>query len=150
MGRSGYSDEGDQWDFIRWRGAVESAIFGRRGQQFLRDLREALDAMPKKALYVHYLQTESGQSCSLGVIGAARGINMIGWDPESHDKIADSLDIARALVCEIEYLNDKYPFFQPVIKDETERKQVDECQALLRWGRMRKWVDKQIPKEESL
>ena len=147
MSRSGYSDEGDQWDMIRWRGAVASATFGQRGQQFLKDFRVALDEMPKKKLYVHYLQTESGQSCSLGVIGAARGINMIGWDPESHEKIADSLDIARALVCEIEYLNDDFPnswaYQQP---DRCSDKQ-KEVEAQLRWQKMRNWVDNQIPKE---
>lgn len=142
MNRSGYSDEGDQWGFIRWRGAVGSATFGQRGQQFLKDFRVALDEMPEKKLYVHYLQTESGQNCSLGVIGAARGINMIGWDPESHEKIADALNIAEALVQEIEYLNDEYPSNYSTGVDE-------DGSALIRWKRMRRWVDNQIPKETA-
>lgn len=32
MSRCGYSDDYDQWALIRWRGAVESAIRGKRGQ----------------------------------------------------------------------------------------------------------------------
>jgi hypothetical protein len=50
MSRSGYSDEGDHWDMIRWRGAVKSAMRGKRGQAFLRELRDTLDAMPEKRL----------------------------------------------------------------------------------------------------
>lgn len=52
MSRSGYSDDydGDNWDLIRWRGAVTSAIRGKRGQAFLREALAALDAMPEKQL----------------------------------------------------------------------------------------------------
>jgi hypothetical protein len=46
MSRSGYSDDHSEWDLIRWRGAVASAIRGKRGQAFLRELLVALDAMP--------------------------------------------------------------------------------------------------------
>lgn len=37
MSRSGYTDEDDIWAMIRWRGAVTSAIRGKRGQQALRE-----------------------------------------------------------------------------------------------------------------
>jgi hypothetical protein len=37
MSRSGYSDDLENWSLIRWRGAVASAIRGRRGQAFLRE-----------------------------------------------------------------------------------------------------------------
>lgn len=45
MSRSGYNDYSiDNWDLIRWRGQVASAIKGKRGQAFLRELIEALVA----------------------------------------------------------------------------------------------------------
>ncbi len=50
MSRSGYSEDGDQWQMIKWRGAVASAFRGRRGQAFLREMRDALDALPVKRL----------------------------------------------------------------------------------------------------
>ena len=51
MSRSGYVDDMcDQWAMIRYRGAVRSAIRGRRGQAFLREMLAALDAMPEKRL----------------------------------------------------------------------------------------------------
>ena len=50
MSRSGYSDDLETWQLIKWRGQVMSAIRGKRGQKFLRELLAALDAMPKKIL----------------------------------------------------------------------------------------------------
>ena len=66
MSGSGYNDDCDGWALIRWRGAVASAIRGRRGQAFLRDLLAALDAMPDKRLVADALvfdgQTETAWS----------------------------------------------------------------------------------------
>lgn len=51
MSRSGYVDDMcDEWAMIRYRGAVKSAIRGKRGQAFLREMLAALDAMPEKRL----------------------------------------------------------------------------------------------------
>lgn len=46
MSRSGYSDDIDQWDLICWRGAVASAIRGKRGQAFLLEMWKAMTALP--------------------------------------------------------------------------------------------------------
>lgn len=143
MSRSGYSDEGDQWAMICWRGAVESAIRGKRGQAFLKEFRTALDAMPVKKLYEHELQTTDGHSCALGAVGKARGIDMVGWDPEHHSKLADTFNIADALVREIEFMNDEYPWRRYHQCADNE----DEKLAPQRWQSMRTWVDAQIPKE---
>ena len=40
----------NEWSLIRYRGAVKSAIRGKRGQAFLREMLAALDAMPEKRL----------------------------------------------------------------------------------------------------
>ncbi len=50
MSRSGYVDDIDNLALINWRGAVKSAIQGKRGQAFLRALVDALDAMPETSL----------------------------------------------------------------------------------------------------
>lgn len=79
MSRSGYSEDlDDQWQFIRWRGAVKSAIKGRRGQDFLKEMLAALDALPEKVLIANDLQdtTYSGQVCAIGAVGKARGVDM--------------------------------------------------------------------------
>ena len=55
MSRSAYSDDLEDDVMNLWRGAVMSAIRGKRGQQLLRDLRDALDAMPEKRLIANHL-----------------------------------------------------------------------------------------------
>lgn len=66
MSRSGYSDDDDDDGGSRlnlWRGAVERAIKGKRGQAFLRELGAALDAMPDKRLTTGEL--EAGMETAL-------------------------------------------------------------------------------------
>lgn len=107
MSRSGYIDDGgNDWSLIRWRGQVASAIRGKRGQAFLRELVETLDAMPEKRLIAHELQ--SGPNvCAIGSVGVRRGIDMSGLDPEDPDTIAATFGIASPLVREIEFMNDE-------------------------------------------
>lgn len=137
MSRSGYSDDLDQWDLIRWRGQVASAIRGKRGQAFLRDLAAALDAMPEKRLITHDLERPDGSVCALGCIGKARGISLPNVSDEYDDdhethriELAASFDIAHQLVAEIEFENDEGTVFT-----ETPEQ---------RWVRMRAWVANQL------
>lgn len=107
MSRSGYSyDCDDDLQLGRWRGQVASAIRGKRGQEFLRDLVKALEAMPDKRLIAHEL-IENGQVCTLGAIGVARGIKLEGIDPHDHETLSDTFGIATQLVQEIENENDE-------------------------------------------
>lgn len=107
MSRSGYSDDcDDPWGLIRWRGAVASSIRGKRGQAFLRELVEALDAMPDKRLIPNDLE-HAGNVCAIGSVGLMRGVDMTGLDPDEPDQIAATFGIASPLVQEIEFLNDE-------------------------------------------
>ncbi len=107
MSRSGYGEEIDNWSLIKWRGQVASAIRGRRGQEFLKDLLLALDAMPQKALIAHELEREDGQVCALGSLGKARRMNMQALDPDEPDDIAAAFGIAPPLAQEIVHINDE-------------------------------------------
>ena len=51
MSRSGYSEDGDYDNpsYLLWPSIVERTIKGRRGQAFLREMLETLDAMPGEA-----------------------------------------------------------------------------------------------------
>lgn len=167
MSRSGYSDDCDGWDLIRWRGAVNSAIKGKRGQAFLRELAAALDAMPDKRLIADELQTAEGDYCTIGVLGAARGIDMSKLDPDDRETVAAAFNIAPALAAEIVYENDEgistchwaeveicgpvrpyYPDYGrhrttvrvDIPADEIERK---------RWMRMRQWVESNLHKDDA-
>ncbi len=135
MSRSGYTDDWDfeWWYHIRWRGQVASAIRGKRGQAFLRELVQALDAMPEKRLIPNNLE-HAGNVCAIGSVGRARGIDMSKLDPEDYNSIAATFGIARQLVQEIEYMND-----EGVCVSSPEQ----------RWQKMRNWAVSQLRKQDT-
>lgn len=134
MGRSGYSEECDNWAQIKWRGQVMSAIRGKCGQAFLRELITALEAMPDKRLIAKELR-KNGEVCAMGAVGSARGIDLESLDPYDYEAIADEFGIAHQLVREIEWENDQGYAESP--ED--------------RWRRVRTWATQQIckPKLEA-
>lgn len=157
MSRSGYSDdgwdEGGNWGMICWRGAVNSATKGKRGQAALKELLEALDAMPEKKLYANNFRVSDGQYCTLGVLGARRGVDMTKLDEavrESDYEYGDgcarlageTFGIASALAGEIMFFNDEHgsKWDGNKVREETSEE---------RWQRMRAWVDSQITKDPS-
>jgi len=130
MSRSGYTEDGDGWALIRWRGAVASAIRGKRGQQFLKELLNALDAMPEKKLIAEELSSTDGV-CAIGSVGKSRGIDMSVIDPDDYDQVVKAFGIPEALVREIEFINDEYLQY-PVPTPEK------------RFEHVRRWVSLQI------
>ena len=166
MSRSGLcEDDGDDpLAFGRWRGAVKSAISGKRGQTFLRELAAALDAMPEKVLVAGELQDEDGCLCTLGVIGKARGLALESMDVDDYDSIAGSLNVNAKIAQEIMWEND-----ETFSEDESQRvmicgpmrpacKETRWCReehvrwvrvrkenaGHLRWKHMRAWVESQL------
>ena len=130
MSRSGYSDDGeDGWQLIMWRGAVASAIRGRRGQAFLKEMLAALDAMPVKRLVADDLEKD-GEVCAIGSVGKARGTPMAGIDPEDYGAIAKAFGISEALAREAMFVNDESWFAETTPE--------------ARFTRVRAWVAAQI------
>lgn len=157
MSRSGYSDDcDDEWALIRWRGAVASAIRGKRGQAMLREMVLALDALPEKRLAAGELVTEGGDCCALGAVGLSRGLDMAPIDPHDLDSVAEAFNLTNALVAEIAYHNDevidKYSWayveicgpvrpYYPDYGDHVRRVRVSDTRAdELRWQHMRDWA----------
>lgn len=134
MNRSGYSDDLDTLDLGRWRGQVASSIRGKRGQAFLRELAEAMDAMPEKMLISEELIDEDGNCCTIGVVCKSRGLDVTNVDPEDPEAVGDLVGIARQMAAEIEYLNDDW------VRETPEA----------RWQRMRKWVADHIEPSTSV
>jgi hypothetical protein len=66
-----------------------------------------MDAMPVKELIANELQSKDGNYCTLGVVGAKRGIDLSSLDPEASEQVAQAFDIAEPLAQEIVYLNDE-------------------------------------------
>lgn len=143
MSRSGYTeDHDDQWAMIMWRGAVNSAIKGRRGQAFLKEMLAAMDALPVKRLVANELEApdlvpcshwglfEAHSVCAIGAVGKARGVDMSKLDPEDYSTVAGKFGIATAMAQEIVYVNDE----QGSWKETPEQ----------RFARVHKWIEQQI------
>lgn len=123
MSRSGYSEDCENLEL--WRGAVERAIRGERGQMLLQSLLKALDEMPQKELIADDLEAD-GKYCALGVIGKKYGLPIETIDSRDYDEISKQFHIAPAMAREIVYENDEGGRF-----DETPEQ---------RYQRMRAWV----------
>jgi hypothetical protein len=115
MSRSGYSDDCENvW---LWRGAVVRSLKGKRGQRALRDIAEALDAMPEKKLGSNSFGVKGAECCTLGALAVSRGVDMTDLEPESdpdgwtaevdRDVAGHRLDIAPAMVAEVMFMNDE-------------------------------------------
>lgn len=136
MSRSGYVDYcDDPLQLGRWRAQVKSAIRGRRGQAFLRELAKEMDAMPEKVLIADELINAEGDCCTIGVVCKARNVDVSNVDYDDPEAVGATVDIARQLAAEIEYENDENG---PWNGSETPKE---------RWQRMRKWVDKHLKSE---
>ncbi len=142
MSRSGYTEDcDDPLACGRAKAAVNSAMRGRRGQAFLKELLAALDALPEKRLIREDLEApatgmplkERHDVCALGAVGRARGLDMSNLDPHDHDTIAARFGIAHMMACEIMYWN-----------DDNYRLETPER----RFERMRKWIADQIVSEQ--
>jgi hypothetical protein len=130
MSRHGYCDDiDDQWATIRYMGALKSAMRGKKGQAFLRELRDALDALPEKCLISEELVNEEGDCCAMGAVALARGLDVSKVDPEEPEYVAAVFGINEKIAREIAYHNDDdYGSVTPQ----------------QRWQRMRNWVDRHI------
>lgn len=134
MGRCGYSDDYSDWDQIKWRGQVASAIRGKRGQAFLRELIEALDALPKKELITDSLECD-GEVCALGAVGVKRKLDMSNLDVYDPDTLGGAFGIAHQLIQEIEWINDEWTH-----NDDDGWKDPKE----IRWQRVRDWAASKV------
>jgi hypothetical protein len=132
MSRSGYSEDfDDYWQMIMWRGAVTSAIRGKRGQAFLKEMLAAMDALPERKLVAKELELD-GQVCAMGAVGKTRGLDMSNLDPDNAGPIANAFGIAKAMAKEISYVNDECG---PYYDQETPEQ---------RFARVRRWIVGQI------
>ena len=131
MSRSGYTEDYDsEWQLICWRGAVASAIRGKRGQAFFKEMLAALDALPEKRLIRGELEVD-GKVCALGAVGRIRGMDMSAIDPDDYHGVAVAFGIPRALAQEIMHENDDPAYW---VEDSAEK----------RYERVRCWVKEQI------
>ena len=138
MSRSGYTDDGENLEL--YRASVYRATQGKRGQRMLRDLGAALDAMPIKRLVAGSFRRNDGEVCTLGALGAARGVDMTKLGEYAEQALVDEygtenvtreaakmFDVARSLAAEVMYENDEGRYGREETPEE-------------RFTRMRAWV----------
>lgn len=147
MGRSGYSEDGDdEYNTANlFQANLERATRGKRGQAFFRELLAALDAMPEKRLIAADLEQLDGGVCALGCLGKARGVPLAGVDTEDHDKLGKMFGIAPLLAREVMFQNDD---------DFGDRRYVSGSGVHFetpeeRWRNMREWCARQIREDAA-
>lgn len=125
MSRSGYSD-GDDCDsdamlrMYGWQANVQRCIGGRKGQAFMWELYQSLEALPKKELITGALVDTNTQSvCSLGAVAVHRGMSIPAefCTTGAPDDEPDEFEFAQAmgplfglkdmLAREVMYINDE-------------------------------------------
>lgn len=125
--RSRYNEDISLQAWSLWNNAVLSAIHGRRGQAFLRDLADALDSMETKELAAGVFQ-ENGAVCALGRLAEVRGLDVSAFDEDTEpQEVADVFGIARALAKETMSQNDDGWLFGVATPAQ-------------RWEHVRRWV----------
>ena len=129
MSRSGYRDDYDYDGPNPWPASVARSIKGKRGQNFLKELAAAMDAMPEKALITDELVTADGSCCTIGVVCKARGLDVSNVEVEDSEAVGEVVGISKYMASEIEYFNDE------VCENQTPEE---------RWVRMRAWVQCRI------
>lgn len=134
MSRSGYSDCLDSGELNLYRGNVNRAINGKRGQTFFRRLLDALEAMRVKELHPEIF-VEGEKCCAMGALAVREGVD----DPERFNggwagDTASLFNIADCLAAEVAFENDD-DFGCRVRGIETPAQ---------RWQRMRDWVARQL------
>ena len=134
MSRSGYCDDYDydNWEMIRWRGAVAQALRGARGRAFLREMIAALDALPEPVLARHSFVAHG--TCALGAVAVQRGLDVSDLEVIDEDdgslntrRVGERFGIASAMAAEIMHINDKYGSTPEA-----------------RWQIMRAWIVRQL------
>lgn len=132
MSRSGYSEDCENLQL--WRANVDRTIAGKRGQAFLKEMIESLEAMPQKRLITEELRAETGEVCAIGAVGLKRGTDMKTLDPSNPEEVSAAFGISTMLAQEIVWEN-----------DERRTSQTPEE----RWERMHKWAKDNLKASET-
>lgn len=136
MSRSGYSDDCNGAELNLWRGAVTAGLRGKRGQAFLKEALAVLDAMPIHELIRNsFNELETGAYCTLGAVGAARGMDLAALEDTDSSHIAKAFGISNAMAADIMFENDD----SWGSGDNPAR----------RWSRMREWIEHNIKKDTT-
>lgn len=164
MSRSGYTEaDCDPEEMLRvygWQANVRRCIAGRKGQAFLWELYQALEALPHRELVQGaLLDTSSGSVCSLGALAVHRKMSIppefciSGADDEPDEyefaaAMGPLFDIRDMLAREVMFENDEGDTWHweddgtvcDGVRFGENRKYRTHDTPTERWRRMREWV----------
>jgi hypothetical protein len=134
-----YDDDLDYFQEGLIAGALRSAIRGKRGQQFLRDLVQALDALPSPELAAGALEDEkTGCCCAFGAVRRFRGADAVPlWfhpmeEDMTPDNLAEPFNVSKTLAWAVVQANED----GMIGNDESKRR--------LRWKQVRDWAVRRL------
>jgi hypothetical protein len=146
MSRINYCEDEDfNNQSLLWEANQERAIRGRKGQAALRELEQALLALPEKKLIVDELENAQGEVCAIGALAKFKGREnpRVNWGDTPVDEpladgvilpdevqevtldLAESLGVPRLVALAVIYENDERAY----ALDPT-----------LRYGRLLRWT----------
>jgi hypothetical protein len=93
--RLNYADEEDRpGQFALWDANVRRSLKGKAGQKALRELRDALLALPEKRLIANLLTDDRGDVCAVGAYAKAKGLDISKFDREDE---SDDVGVAAGM-----------------------------------------------------
>lgn len=106
--RIGYSEDEDYpGQFELWQANCRRSIKGKAGQAALRELEQALLALPEKRLIAGELENAEGEVCALGALKKYQGVE-VESDPECEmEEVGVELGMPRLVAWKVVALNDE-------------------------------------------
>ena len=91
-----------------WQANCRRSIKGAKGQQALRELRDALLALPGKRLISGALERD-GEFCAIGAYAKAKGVDLTDFDPEdnNHDEAGIEAGMPHLVAWTVVFENDE-------------------------------------------
>jgi len=141
MSRINYSEDEDYpGHFDLWQANCRRSLEGKRGQEELRVLRDALLAMPDKRLIHGSLESEDGEVCAIAAYAKHKGLDISAFDPEyDSDEVGIAAGMPRLVAWKVVEMNDmhfgRYAFTERGAEPMTPEQ---------RYEGMMKWVESQL------
>jgi hypothetical protein len=108
----------------------ERSLRGKQGQEELRELREALLALPEKRLICGLLANDEGGVCAVGAYAKRKGLDLSKYDPEDEtDFVGIEAGMPKLVAWKVVEMNDI---------------QFDHLTAEQRYERMLVWVESKL------
>ena len=137
MSRISYSEDEDYpGQFELWQANCERSLRGAQGQAELRELRDALLALPEKRLIHGALVDEEGGVCAIGAYASRKGLDLGKFDPEDEtDEVGIEAGMPKFVAWKVVEMNDM-ELHSRFTSEE-------------RYTRMLAWVESKLAKESE-